>query len=267
MLFYHRHGKNAIANFFWEAIMQDNTLWDALADDCDARMGSEGNDFHRVLVRPATLRLLGPKPGERVLDACCGNGLFSLCLAQLGCEVVAFDFSTKMLGHAKRRCAAYPGQISFTQADATHYGELTALIGGPLDKAVANIAVMDIEDAAPLFRAVYDMLAPGGVFVFSAVHPCFQTPGDEYTPDGEALITYNYIEPCRHSVTILANNEKRAWHWHRPLQVLLGIGFAAGFVLDGLEEPVFAAGSHPRRAARERLPMAIVMRMRKIAYN
>lgn len=244
--------------------MQDNALWEALADDFDARLGSGGNDFHRELVRPATLRLLEPRPGERVLDACCGNGLFSLRLAEEGCDVVAFDFSPRLLEHAKRRCADYLGQVSFTQADATDYDELIALGNGkPFDKAVANMAVMDIEDIAPLFRAVYDMLAPGGVFVFSAVHPCFQTPGDEYTPDGGGLITYNYIEPCRHSVTILANNEKRAWHWHRPLQVLLGVGFKAGFVLDGLEEPVFAAGSHPRRIAREKLPMAIILRMRK----
>jgi len=242
--------------------MQDNTLWDALADDWGARMGTDGNDFHRELVRPATLRLLEPKPGERVLDACCGNGLFSLRLAQLGCEVAAFDFSPKMLEHARGHCAEY--QVAFTQTDATHYDELIALGGGrPFDKAVANMAVMDIEDIEPLFRAVYTMLAPSGAFVFSAAHPCFQTPGDEYTADGEGLIIHNYIEPCRHSVLALAKNEKRVWHWHRSLQELLGIGFAAGFVLDGLEEPVFAPGSHPKRVAREKLPMAIVMRMKK----
>ena len=242
--------------------MQDNTLWEALADDCDARMGSDGNDFHRELIRPAALRLLEPKPGERVLDACCGNGLFSLRLAREGCEVVAFDFSAKMLGHAKKHCADDLSQISFTQADATQYDELIALIGGPLDKAVANMAVMDIEDIAPLFRAVYTMLKPGGVFVFSATHPCFQTPGKEFTPEGDGLVTRNYIELCKHSVTILANNEKRAWHWHRPLQVLLGVAFAAGFVLDGLEEPVFGPGKCTH-GVWERVPMAIVCRMRK----
>jgi len=243
--------------------MQDNTLWDALADDCDERMGSDGNNFHRELIRPATLRLLEPKPDERVLDACCGNGLFSLCLAKLGCEVVSFDFSPKMLGHAKRRCAEYFDRVGFSLADATNYNEIIALgKGKPFDKAVANMAVMDIEDIGPLFRAVYAMLKPGGVFVFSALHPCFQSPGRDSTPDGEGLITYNYIEPCRHSVTILANNEKRAWHWHRPLQELLGVGFAAGFVLDGLEEPVFGPGfgSSPKW---NRLPLPIVMRMRK----
>jgi len=243
--------------------MQDNTFWDALADDCDARMGSGGNDFHRELIRPAALRLLMPKPGERILDACCGNGLFSLRLAMEGCEVAAFDFSSRMLGHAKKHCADYLDKITFTQADATDYDQLIALgAGKPFDKAVSNMAVMDIEDIAPLFRAVHTMLKPGGVFVFSALHPCFQSPGRDSTPDGEGLVTYNYIEPCKHSVTILANNEKRAWHWHRPLQEILGVGFAAGFVLDGMEEPVFAPGfgSSPKW---NRLPLAIVLRMRK----
>jgi len=238
---------------------QDNKYWEALADDFDARMGDDGNRFHCALVRPATLRLLDPRPGERILDAACGNGLFSLCLAEMGCEVTAFDFSPKMLAHAKRRCADYP--VTFTQADATNYDEIIALGGGrPFDKAVANMAVMDIEDIRPLFRAVHEMLVPGGVFVFSALHPCFQTPGRSATEDS-GLITYNYIEPCKHFVTILNQNDKQAWHWHRPLHELLGTGFAAGFVLDGLEEPCVPGVSS--KAMWDHIPLASIVRMRK----
>ena len=240
---------------------QDNQYWEALADDCEVRMGDDGNPFHRELIRPATLRLLEPQPGERVLDAACGNGLFSLCLAKLGCEVRGFDFSPKMIAHAKRRCAGHAAQVKFSVADATDYDKMMALGGGrPFDKAVANMAVMDIEDIRPLFRAVHAMLAPGGVFVFSAVHPCFQTPGRGFTEDG-GLVTYHYIEPQKHAVRILANNDKQAWHWHRPLQELLGTGFAAGFVLDGLEEP--CAPGVSSNAVWEKLPLPIVIRMRK----
>jgi len=220
---------------------QDNQHWEALGDDWDSRMGDDGNPTHRELIRPATLRLLNPQPGERILDAACGNGLFSLCLAKLGCEVAAFDFSPKMVAHAKRRCADY--SATFAVADATNYNEIIALGGGrPFDKAVANMAVMDIEDIRPLFRAVHEMLVPGGVFVFSAIHPCFVE--DE-----------NYIAPQRTLTRILANNEKQAWHWHRPLQELVGTGFAAGFVLDGMEEPVLAE---------QKIPLPIVIRMRKL---
>ena len=237
--------------------------WEALADDWDARMGSDGNQFHRELIRPATLRLLDPQPGERILDAACGNGIFSRKLAEMGARVTAFDYSPQMIAHAKERCADCLGSIQFEVADATDYRQVTAL-GYGFDRAVSNMAVMDIADIAPLFRAIYEMLEPGGVFVFSAVHPCFQTPGNEFTQDGKGLVTFSYIEPQRHSPQALANNEKRVFHWHRPLHLLLGQCFGAGFVLDALEEPVFAREKHEDgRFNWIDIPAAIVIRVRK----
>ena len=208
----------------------ENGCWETLAGDWDARIGDDGNKFHRELIRPATLRLLDPQPGERVLDAACGNGVFAGYLAACGVNVVAFDFSQRMIARAP-----HLERISFSVADATDYGQLIALGGGThFDKAVANMAVMDISDIEPLFRAVHNMLRPEGAFVFSAVHPCFQTPGQDCTPDGRALVTRNYIKPQRHAVQVFHDNEKRTWHWHRPLRELLGTCFAAGFALDGL---------------------------------
>ena len=231
--------------------------WEALADDWDARMGEDGNKFHRELIRPATLRLLDPQPGERILDAACGNGIFSRKLAEIGTQVVAFDYSPQMIAHAKTLCADYLERIQFSVADATDYAQVTAL--GSFDKAVSNMAVMDIEDIKPLIDAIHAMLKPGGGFVFSAEHPCFQTPGNDFLPDG--LVTRRYIEPERYIVQVFNNNEKQVLHWHRPLQLLLGLCFEAGFVLDALEEPVFTrekTGSHWVD-----IPGAIVFRARK----
>ena len=239
-------------------------LWNEIADDFDARVGDDGNDFHRELVRPATLRMLNPHFSERILDIACGNGVFSRNLAERGVKVVAFDYSPAMIAHAKKRCESYAEHITFSVADATNYGQLIALGDGtPFDKAVANMAVMGLPDLAPLFKAVFEMLQPNGVFVFSATHPCFQTPERRFSADGGGLITTNYIRPQRYSYQILANKPKRAYHWHRSLQDLLKISFDAGFVLDGLEEPVFAKGrcTHP---IWESVPLPIVMRVRKV---
>jgi len=240
------------------------TLWEALADDWDERMGEDGNRFHRELIRPAALRLLDPQPGERILDAACGNGIFSRKLAEMGAQVTAFDYSAGMIAHAKEFCADYPEYIQFTVADAMDYAQVTALGGGrAFDKAVSNMAVMDIADIKPLIDAVYAMLGPGGVFVFSAEHPCFQTPGNDFLPDG--LVTRRYIEPERYSIEVFRGNEKQVLHWHRPLQLLLGQCFEAGFVLDALEEPVFASTENAgKRSHWVKIPGAIIFRMRKI---
>jgi len=230
--------------------------WEALADDWDARMGEDGNQFHRELIRPATLRLLDPQPGERILDAACGNGIFARKLAELGAQVTAFDYSPQMIARAKGLCADW--DIQFSVVDAMDFAQVTAL--GSFDKAVSNMAVMDIADIVPLFRAIYEMLKPGGVFVFSAEHPCFQTPGNAFVQG--SLITHRYIEPERHTVRAFSDNEKEVLHWHRPLHLLLGLCFEAGFVLDSLEEPVFTRekpGSHWVD-----IPAAIVLRMRRL---
>lgn len=242
----------------------DNAQWEAIAGDYDARIGDDGNSFHRNLIRPATLRLLDPQPDERILDVACGNGVFSHYLAGLGVNVTAFDYSPKMIDFAKERCVAFAQHISFSVADATDYNQLMALgAGQPFDKIVSNMAVMGLPDIQPLFRAAYEMVKPDGVFVFSATHPCFQTPGRSFTEDGTGLITYDYIEPQRYSYQILADNEKNACHWHRSLQDLLGICFSTGFMMDGLEEPVYAPGECTH-SVWTKVPLPIVVRLRKV---
>jgi 2-polyprenyl-3-methyl-5-hydroxy-6-metoxy-1,4-benzoquinol methylase len=96
-------------------------------------------------------------------------------MATLGAKVTAFDYSPKMIAHAKKRSKDLLESIDFQVADATKYDELIKLrTDKPFDKAVSNMAVMDISNIEPLFQAVYDMLKPDGIFVFSGVHPCFK---------------------------------------------------------------------------------------------
>src|SRR5919112_274011 len=75
---------------------QVHEAWEKKAAFWDERMG-EGNAFQRVLIGPATERLLEVLPGETVLDVACGNGVFSRRLAELGARVVAVDFSEKFV--------------------------------------------------------------------------------------------------------------------------------------------------------------------------
>jgi len=243
---------------------KNNEHWEALAEDWDNRVGDDGNDFHRELIRPATVRMLNPKYGERILDIACGNGVFTRYLVERGVHVVAFDYSPAMIENAKKRCAPYLENITLSVADATDYDQLMQLADRKLfDKAVANMAIMGIPDIAPLFRAVYDLLKCGGILVFSVVHPCFQSPDKSINENGSGLIITNYIKPQRYSYQVLADNPKCTYHWHRSLQELLGVCFDAGFVLDGLEEPIFKQGQCTH-SVWENVPLPIVMRVRKI---
>ena len=142
-----------------ETTERSKTLWNDFANDWDERMGENDSRLHREITHPTILNLLNPQTGEKILDAACGNGSFSRVMANLGVNVTAFDYSPKMIVRAKERAKDWLENIDFHIADATKYGELIKLKADkPFDKAVSNMAVMDIADIEPLFQAIYDML-------------------------------------------------------------------------------------------------------------
>jgi len=232
---------------------ESNAIWDGNAAFWDGRMG-EGNAFHRVLVAPAAARLIDIMPDERVIDIACGNGQFSRQLAGLGATVVASDVSPAFIERARARTAELApevaARVSYHVADATDEAALVALGGGgPFDAAVSNMALMDIPDIAPLFRAVALLLRPGGRFVATLQHPCFNSNGVRFSLELEEqedgvvitraakIVQYLHLPPGRG--TGMRGQPASHWYFHRPLQTLLAPAFAAGFVLDGLEEPAF----------------------------
>lgn len=256
---------------------ETRAVWDANADFWDARMG-EGNDFVEVLCWPALTRLLALQGGEKVLDIACGNGLTSRRLAAQGAEVVAFDFSERLIAHARVRTA--PGApIRYSVCDATDEAALLALGGeGQFDAALSNMALFDMAEIAPLFRALARLLKPEGCFVFSVLHPCFNNPHSALVAEledrgGDLLTTFaakvwGYLTPFTAHALAMRGQPRAQLVFHRPLQELLGIALAAGFVLDGLEERAFPVGHpvgpHPISWGRfSEIPPVLVARVRR----
>ena len=223
--------------------------WEALASWWDDATG-EADEFHRRLVIPATDRLLAVRPGERVLDAACGNGGYARHLAAQGAEVVAFDSSRRFVELAERRTTERRDRISYRHLDATDRAALLALGERQYDAAVCKMALMDMALIHPLVSALAELLKPGGRFVFAVPHPAFNSTGpslwlEETTSEtGELVVSrgvkvWRYLEPeARRGIGIRGQPHPQ-YYFHRPLSVLLGVCFGVGFVLDGLEEPGF----------------------------
>ncbi len=234
-------------------------IWDAKAEHWDSQMG-EGNQFQRVLVGPSSERLLAIQPGETILDLACGNGVFSRRLAALGARVVATDFSQRFLDLARARPSEHADRIEYRQVDATDEAALLALGARRFDAVVCNMAMQDMPTIEPLLRAVSRLLTSGGRFVFTVPHPAFNAPGgstlllEEDDRDGQlqehhAIKIIKYLDlPPGKGVGMIGEPEAH-YYFHRPLGQLLGACFAAGFVLDGLEEPAFGEGETSRRRA------------------
>lgn len=224
--------------------------WNQNAEFWDERMG-EGNQFQRILIGPATERLLTLQPGELVLEIACGNGVFARRLAQLGAQVIATDFSENLLKQARKRTIEFENSIEYRCIDATSEEQLLALGERRFDAAVCNMAIMDIAAIEPMMSALSLLLKIDGRFVFSVMHPCFNNPKiklglEEEDRDGEIITEYfvksaHYRDIPPQKGLAMIGQPVPHYYFHRPLNVLFNICFQAGFVLDGLEEPTFGS--------------------------
>ncbi len=223
----------------------DNGLeaWETNAEFWDQQMGDKSNFFHRDIVRPNVEKLLLINDKDVVLDIACGNGNFSETMALLGASVVAFDYSEKMIELAKKRRHNVSDSVCFYVCDATNYDELLKLKQKtPFTKAVANMAIMDISDIKPLFKAVHEMLETNGIFVFATHHPCFTFENGDY-----------FTACCNKGVAIEGQPMLQNYY-HRSISDILYTAFEQGFCLDGFFETPFE---------NETVPIIMTLRLRK----
>ena len=216
--------------------------WESLAAWYDEKQGDTGDLWHRTLIDPALLRVLGPVRGLRVLDLGCGNGYLSRRFARAGARVVGVDASAAIVRRAKARESAEPLGITYRVADAAH---LDFLPGGAFDVVVSNMALMDIEDADGAIREAGRVLTAGGRLVASISHPCFDQ-GTSSTwlleRSFRSLRVSRRITRYRHPFS-----EETPWGiedravttlaYHRPLSWYARAFAEAGLLLRGLEEP------------------------------
>jgi len=219
--------------------------WNALAAWRDSRMGEGGDLWHRAIIDPSLLAVVGKVRGLRVLDLGCGNGYLTRRWASEGAlESVGVDGSEANLRIARRREARRRSGARFLRQDAAH---LTSLEADEFDLVVAHMSLMDIRDAKNAIREVGRVLRPGGRFVFSISHPCFDIDLRskwvvERVPYRATV--YRSVAGYReeHAVRIpwkISESEVAYTRsYHRPLPTYVGYLRAAGMVVTRLEEPM-----------------------------
>src|SRR5215472_10705043 len=100
------------------------------------------------------LDLLAPRPGERILDLGCGDGVLTKKLVDLGCEVVAVDSSAPQVEAAKKLGL----DARLVNGEELPYHE-------DFDVVFSNAVLHWIKRADPMMAGVYRSLRPGGRFV------------------------------------------------------------------------------------------------------
>lgn len=189
-------------------------------------------------------RLLGDRlQNARVLDVACGEGYLSRFLASFGHRAItAVDLSSSLIDVARERCDA--ANVSFHVDDAR---TLETIDDASVDVVVSQMAMMDIADHVATFEAVRRVIVPDGAFVFSLLHPCFQSPTN--IPEGQepflvdngeriAVLAWRYASEG-HFMSGGTGVRGTMGSYHRMLSTYVNDLQASGFQLERLEEPVW----------------------------
>lgn len=217
--------------------------WNEMADWYDEKQGDEGDLWHRTLIDPSLLRVVGSVNGLRILDLGCGNGYLSRRFARQGAKVTGVDSSPRLIELAKARDEDNSLDINYHVADAANLGMLG---DATFDLVMSNMALMDMARADLAIRESSRVLRSQGRFVASLSHPCFDTglssawaiervwststiwrKVSRYREPHEDWIPWN-IEPGRVVETI---------SYHRPLSWYFHVLHGAGFAITAFEEP------------------------------
>lgn len=150
-------------------------------------------------------RVNDPEPA-RVLDLGCGDGiLMETVLRQWpGAVGVALDGSAAMLQRATERLSAFPPTaVTCVHADFNDPAWLDALPFRSFDAIISGFAIHHSEDdrKRALYREIFDLLNPGGVFV-NIEHVASVSPyGEDLFERAYALNLFRYRRETEATLT------------------------------------------------------------------
>jgi SAM-dependent methyltransferase len=109
--------------------------------------------------------LLDPRPGERILDLGCGDGVLTKKIAEFGCKIVGVDSSAEFVAAAKKL------GLDVIEMDAADLD-----FGPGFDAVFSNAALHWMKNADRVIEGVARALRPKGRFVAEmGGHGCVKT--------------------------------------------------------------------------------------------
>lgn len=255
-----------------------DTGWDNVAGWYDELVTERRNDLHHDVVLPGALELLEIRPGERVLDVGCGQGVLAHELAACGAQVWGIDASPRLIQAAEARSSE---GARFTVGDAA---ELETGFEGfwpseRFDAAACIMALMNMDNPAAVVRGVAARVRPGGRFVTALLHPAFRSPGrtawgwegaggdarqyrrvDAYLSEDTREIIMNPGEVAHGERAVVTHT------YHRPIGAYVRYLADAGFLVERMEEWPSTRRSEPgpradeENRARNEFPVYLAIR-------
>ena len=244
----------------------------------------DSGSYQRDLIMPNLLRLLGIKPGQKILDLGCGEGLFTRRFAKAGAEVTAIDIAPELVLIAKREAAAesehYKFQPRFGVSDAA---SIPMVLDATQDIVVINLALQNIENVAGVFKECSRVLKSGGKLFMVLNHPAFRIPkASEWGWTADNAVQYRrvdkYMSELREKIDmkpgdgsrVVARDDKHTISFHRPMQYFVKLLGKAGLAIVNMEEWVGNRKSQPgpralaEDKARAEIPLFMMLEIKKL---
>jgi len=210
--------------------------------------------------------------GKRVLSLAGGGGWDAILFAELGAATTLVDISRRQLATVRRLAQSRGTELDYLRTDMR---DLSALGSGEFDIVFHQHSLVFVPDAARVIAEVARVLAAGGVYVFSTMHPVTFLFYESWTGSGwRPKQTYFSDRPVPvlqpiwdfGRVKVHAPTYEYA---HRTAD-LVNACAKAGLVVDGLWEwsPHYDGGpAGSDDALEQQLPAFIQVRARKTSSS
>ncbi len=110
------------------------------------------------------MELLDPAPGETILDAGCGTGVFTIDILSAGAGVVGLDISLPMLLRAREKMKGYPFREIAGDLLRLPFRESV------FDRTVSVTAFEFVQDAGAAMRELFRVTRKGGTIVVATLN-------------------------------------------------------------------------------------------------
>lgn len=178
-----------------------------------------------------------------------------------------------MLEIARRYEAAELRRITYLHADVPTAEDVErAILTGsgateavPFDGVVCYMALMDVPHLEPALQTVSRILRPGGWFVFSILHPCYNPArsGEYMTPQGIVRTVAGYFTQGYWRSDTRPGPPGKVGSYHRTLSTYVNALTEAGLTIEAFAEPRLTGRHAERRPVWAEVPGALAVRCRR----
>jgi ubiquinone/menaquinone biosynthesis C-methylase UbiE len=250
---------------------KETTSWGGVADWYNSYLETTEDSYQKQVILPNLLRVLGIKPGMKLIDIACGQGFFSREFANAGAEVVGSDIAQSLIAQAKK-LSGKTVQYYVAPADNLNFTKSEVF-----DAATIVLAVQNIKDIEGAFKEAKRVLKPGGRLVMVLMHPAFRIPqhtswGFDDVANAQYRRVDAYLSAQKSELLVHPGKQGSAKtiSYHRSLQDFSKALFKTGFAITRLEEWISHKQSQkgPRQkaedTARKEFPLFLMIEARTI---